>query len=192
MGRNKLLLEIAGESLLRQAVSAALGAGLEPVIVVLGHEASRAAAEIADLDCRPIVNRDYRDGIGTSLRAGVAALPPGVDAALSLLADMPHVDSDMLRRLADVWRERHPPLVLSDYAGVTAPPFLYDRRLFAQLDELPDHCDRRVIKRNRENAVVVRWPAEALDDVDEPRDLAAARDRRAAISRPTSPPQSPD
>jgi CTP:molybdopterin cytidylyltransferase MocA len=83
----------------------------------------------------------------------------------------------MLTEVLDRYLESGAPLVLSDYAGVTAPPFLYDRSLFAQIGDLPGHCDKRVIKRNRDRAVKVVWPASALDDVDEPTDFDVARQR---------------
>lgn len=180
MGRNKLLLELDGEPLLRRTVRRALDAGLEPVVVVLGHQAERTAAALDGLPCRTVVNELYADGTGSSLRTGVAALPEDAPAAVSLLADMPHVTSGMLSTLVELYRSRSVPLVVSDYDGVTAPPYLYDRSLFPQVAALPGHCDKRVIKRNREGAAVARWPAAALADVDEPADLEAARRRVAA------------
>lgn len=180
MGSNKLLLEVDGQSLLRRAVSRALAANLDPVIVVLGYEAERAMPEIEALGCRTVLNSDYREGIGSSLRAGIAAVPETAVAAVSMLADMPHVTREMLSHLIDTHHESGAPLVLSDYDGVTAPPFLYDRSLFAQIAELPGHCDKRVIKRNRDRAVKVAWPASALDDVDEPTDYEAVKRRLRA------------
>src|SRR5262245_5028009 len=96
MGSNKLLLRLGGTTLLPRAVRAALEAGLDPVIVVLGRDAERARAEISDLACRPVENTDFESGIHTSLRAGIDALPPGTDAAVVLLADMPFVTAPMI------------------------------------------------------------------------------------------------
>lgn len=180
MGRNKLLLDLDGEPLLRRVVRRSLDAGLEPVVVVLGHDAERTAAALDGLPCRTVVNGDYREGTGTSLKTGLAALPAGTPAVVSLLADMPHVTSAMLATLVEMHRDRRAPLVVSDYGGVTAPPYLFDRELFPQIAALPGHCNKRVVKRNRERAAVARWPAEALADVDEPADLEAARTRIAA------------
>ncbi len=91
MGRNKLLLRLDGESLVRRAARRALAAGLDPVVVVLGHEADLAAAELAGLAVRTVVNPDHAGGIHTSRVAGLAAVPPEAGAAVVLLADMPFV-----------------------------------------------------------------------------------------------------
>src|SRR5256885_9157549 len=59
-GRNKMLLQLEGESLLRRAARRALAAGLSPVIVVLGHEADKARAELQGLSCESVVNPDRK------------------------------------------------------------------------------------------------------------------------------------
>jgi len=173
MGENKLTLELGGESLLRGAARRALVAGLSPLVVVLGHEADRAQDQLRGLDCRVVVNPDYAQGINSSRKAGLAALPPETEAAVVLLADMPFVTSEMIAALVARQRESGAPLVLSDYGGVHAPPTLYRRPLFAELQALPGGaCGGQVVKRHRAEAEVLSWPAEALLDVDRPEDYA--------------------
>jgi len=89
MGQNKVLLELEGETLLRRSVRTARAAGLDPVLVVLGHEAERARGELHDSACRVVVNGEFARGINTSLDVGVRALPANCGAAVVLLADMP-------------------------------------------------------------------------------------------------------
>jgi molybdenum cofactor cytidylyltransferase len=172
MGANKLLLEMGGEPLLRRAAGAALAAGLAPLVVVLGHEADLAKAALEGLPCRTVHNPDHAAGQGTSLRAGLAALPVEVAAAVVLLADMPLVTAGMIAALAERYRSSTAPLVLSDYGGVAAPPTLYDRALFAELDAPGDRPGQQVVARHRAAALSVAFPAEALADVDLPDDLA--------------------
>lgn len=175
-GINKLLLELDGEPLLRRAVRHALEAGLAPLLVVLGHEADRARAALAGLACVQVWNADYEQGIATSLRAGLAALPAPAGAAVVMLADMPFVSAAMLSALVDRWRETSAPLVISDYEGVDAPPMLYDRALFGELQAMDDgRCGRQVVKRHRHEAESLSWPAAALADLDTPEDLARVR-----------------
>ncbi len=78
MGRNKLLLELAGQSVLRRAVLTAIDAGLDPVLVVLGHESERARAELAGLPCQVVLNAEYQEGIHSSLRNGIRGRARGV------------------------------------------------------------------------------------------------------------------
>ena len=178
MGHNKLLLELEGQSLLRLAVSRASSAGLEPVIVVLGHEADRAMQELSDLPCRTVMNPDYQMGAGRSVRTGIDAVPAGAAGALVMLADMPFVTSDMLATLVRRFRTAGVPLVISDYEGVNAPPMLYDRSLFPELQAMTgDSCGREVVRRHRSEAAVVSWPKAALADVDLPEDYEDAKAR---------------
>ena len=176
MGCNKLLFELAGESVLRGAVRRARAGGLAPLLVVLGHQAETARAELAGIDCQAVINPDYDQGITSSLKAGVAALPPGVAAAMVVLADMPRVTAEMIAALAARYRATRAPLVISDYEGVHAPPMLYDRSLFAELLAMSGGgCGRQVVKRHRSEAEVLDWPAAALADLDVPEDYARLR-----------------
>jgi molybdenum cofactor cytidylyltransferase len=170
-GRNKLLLHLDGDSLARRAVKAALQGGLDPVVVVLGHEADRIGQELSGLPVREIVNPDYARGMNTSLRAGVEAVPEKAAALVVLLADMPFVTGDMIARLVQSYRQTHAPLVASDYEGVHAPPTLYARSLFPELGGPEgDGCGKRVVKRHAEGAVRVSWPSDRLADVDREED----------------------
>jgi molybdenum cofactor cytidylyltransferase len=171
LGRNKLLVQVEGESLLRRTVRRAL-AVLHPVVVVLGHDAARVREELAGLSCDAVVNEGFARGLGTSVRIGVAALPDAAPAAMVLLADMPFVTTAMIGALAARYRSSDAPLVVSDYQGVTAPPLLYDRSLFPELLELEgDGSGSQVARRHRRQAAVLSWPASALTDLDLPADL---------------------
>jgi molybdenum cofactor cytidylyltransferase len=178
MGRNKLLLELGGESLLRRVVNRAAAADLEPVIVVLGFEADRALRELAGLAFQAVLNEHYQHGLNESLRAGLRAVPPTVAAALVMLADMPHVTTDMLDAQVRRYRATGARVVISNYEGVDAPPVLYDRSLFAELEAVRgSDGGKGVIQRHRSEAVTVSWPAVALSDLDVPDDYDRARAR---------------
>lgn len=173
MGSNKLLFDLHGESVVRSAARRALAGGLSPLLVVLGHQADRVRQELEGLPCQTVVNPDYEQGINTSLKAGVAALPEGVQATMVLLSDMPFVTPEMIAGLIDRYRSNPAPLVISDYEGVNAPPMLYDRSLFGELLAMTgEGCGRQVVKRHRHEAEVLAWPAAALADLDVPEDYA--------------------
>jgi molybdenum cofactor cytidylyltransferase len=172
MGRNKLFLPIGGETVLRRAVRTAIAAGLDPILVVLGHESERARAELAGLCCTPVLNPDYARGINTSLRTGIGAVPDDAAAAVVMLADMPFVTAEMIVAIVERYRGAKPPLVVSSYQGVDAPPMLYDQSLFAELRALDgDGCGKKVVKRHRSEGLEIAWPAAALTDLDVPADV---------------------
>jgi molybdenum cofactor cytidylyltransferase len=175
MGRNKLLLEVDGETLVARAVRIAVEAGLDPVLVVLGHEADRVAAALSGAACRTVVNPEHASGQASSFRAGIAAVPETASAAIVILADMPRVTAPMLEALVGRHRETGAALVVSDYGGVAAPPTLYDRALFPEIAG-SEGCGRDHVRRHREGAVSVAWPASRLADLDRPEDLERLRE----------------
>jgi molybdenum cofactor cytidylyltransferase len=176
MGSNKLLFELDGESVLRGAARRALASGVSPLLVVLGHEAERAEQELQGLPCRVVVNPDYEQGINSSLKTGVSAVPAEAQGAVVMLADMPFVTPEMLAGLIARYRSSAAPLVISDYEGVNAPPMLYDRSLFGELLAMTgEGCGRQVVKRHRDEAEVLAWPAAALTDLDVPEDYTRVR-----------------
>lgn len=173
MRSNKMLFQLAGESVLRRAVRRALAGGLSPLLVVLGHEAERARRELDGLPCQAVVNPLYEQGINSSLKCGVAAVPAAAGAAMVMLADMPYVSAAMIAEMIARYRSSEAPLVISDYEGVNAPPMLYDRGLFEELLAMTgEGCGRQVVKRHRAEAEVMPWPATALADLDVPEDYA--------------------
>src|SRR5918997_5983315 len=90
LGRPKQLLELDGKPLLQHVVDALDGAGLDEVVVVLGHEAERIrAAVVLPARGRVVVNRAHRSGQASSLRAGLDAVDAASEAAVVVLGDQP-------------------------------------------------------------------------------------------------------
>lgn len=176
MGRNKMLLTIDGEPLVRRAARRALAAGLSPVIVVLGHEAEQARATLVGVDCTCVENPDFAGPTSSSLHRGLQQLGDDVTAAVVILADMVHVTEEMLRSMVETARSRAAPLVVSQYGDVLAPPLLFGRALFAELLAWDgEGAGRQVVQQHRAEAVIVDWPQAALADIDTPEDWERAR-----------------
>jgi molybdenum cofactor cytidylyltransferase len=176
MGRNKLLLDLDGEPLVRRAVRAALEAGLDEVLVVLGHEAERVQEVLAGLRCRTVLNPDHAQGVRLSLQAGVRAVADQAGAVVVVLADMPFVTAPMIRTVVERYRAGAAPLVVSEYGDVNAPPTLYDRSLFPELLTMTgEGCGKQVVRRHHQEAAIVHWPEVALSDIDVPDDYARIR-----------------
>ena len=187
MGRNKLLLELDGETVVQRAARTAIDAGLDPVVVVTGHAHEAVMAQLHVLALTTVLNTDHGAGQHTSVAAGIAALgdddaaAPDCSAAIVMLADMPLVTAAMVREVATRYRETGAPLVVSRYGGeVTAPPILYDGSLFGELRHMDSRCGRQVVRRHRDHAIAVDWPAEASRDLDRPADYDAIREELAA------------
>jgi len=176
MGRNKMLLELEGESLVRRAARRALAAGLSPVVVVLGHEADRVRAALADLGVLIAFNPDFAGPTSGSLHAALDLLGEDVGAAVVLLGDMVHVSEAALAELMRRARSSDAPLVVSRYGDVTAPPLLFRRALFGELLAWTgEGCGKAVVQAHKREALYVDRPAGVLVDVDTPEDFQAAQ-----------------
>ena len=175
MRKNKMLLELEGESLVRRAVRRALSAGLSPVVVVIGHEPERMRVELQDLPVVLAVNPDFTGPTSGSLHRGLNALGEDVGAAVVMLGDMVRVTQETLTMLVAAARGTDAPLVVSRYGDVTAPPLLFRRALFPELLAWTgEGCGKTVVKAHSHEAMYVDRPVALLADVDTPEDFAAA------------------
>ena len=96
MGGPKALVELDGEPLVRRALRVLADGGCAPCVVVLGAAADAVRA-ILPADVTAVEAPDWAEGMGASLRAGLAALPPDVDAVLVHLVDLPGVTGSRRR-----------------------------------------------------------------------------------------------
>jgi molybdenum cofactor cytidylyltransferase len=172
LGRPKQLLRHEGSTLVRRTAEAAVAAGLAPVVAVLGAHPEAVGAELAGLPVHPVLNPDWAEGMGLSLRVGLRALPPEVDAALVVLCDQLRVDAAHLRALVDTFARTRAPIVASGYAGARGVPALFSRALFAELEALaPGEGARRIISREPARVQEVAL-AGGDEDIDTAADLA--------------------
>ncbi len=177
-GPNKLLAEIAGRPLLRIVVEEALASHAKPVIVVVGHERAEVEKALAGLPVQLIHNPDFAQGLGTSLKAGIAAVPAEADGAIVCLGDMPQVDASLIDRLIAAFDpDRGALIVMPTVEGRRGNPVLWSRRFFPDLMAIEgDVGARHFIGRYSE--AVVEVPLEgraALVDIDTPEALVGVK-----------------
>lgn len=175
-GESKQLLPWKGEPLVRHAAQTALEAGLDPVVLVSGAEREHIEKAVADLDLKTAFNPEWKKGQSTSVRAGLASLPPDVGGAVFLLADQPHIPEALVRSLRAAHAEEHAPIVSPRVEGRRANPVLFDRRLFPELRTLEGDVGGRVLF-ERYTPRFVPWTDEKITfDVDTPRDYQRLMD----------------
>jgi molybdenum cofactor cytidylyltransferase len=175
---NKLIAEIGGKPLVRIAAEQALASRAKPVIVVTGHERDKVEAALAGLPVRLVHNPDYAEGLGTSLKAGIAAVPEDADGAIVCLGDMPQVDSALIDRLITAFDlERGALVVVPSIDGRRGNPVVWSRRFFHDLMSIQGDIGARYLIGNYAEAVVeVPVAGEAaLTDVDTPESLSAVK-----------------
>jgi molybdenum cofactor cytidylyltransferase len=188
-GAQKQLARFGRESLLRRMARVALAAAPAGCVVVLGARASRVSRELSDLHVRPVINRRWRSGLGSSLAAGIAALPANAPGALVLLADQAAIGPAELELLCAAWRAAPGSIVASRSGRIVGPPAIFPRRYFAELRRLRGDQGARSMLRDQSRQVIAMEIAAATSDADHPSDLdritrarAPARTRRSARS----------
>jgi molybdenum cofactor cytidylyltransferase len=175
---NKLIAEIGGKPLVRIAAEQAIASRASPVIVVTGHQREKVEAALDGLPVRLVHNPDYAEGLGTSLKAGIAAVPAEADGVIVCLGDMPQVDSALIDKLIAAFDpERGALVVVPSIAGRRGNPVLWSRRFFPDLMQIQgDIGARRLIGNYAEAVVEVPVAGEAaLTDIDTPESFSAVK-----------------
>lgn len=172
MGRPKALVAYGGRLLVERACGLLADAGCAPVLVVLGAAAGevRATADLAGV--RVVENRDWRSGMGSSLRAGLTALPPEAEAVVVTLVDTPLLGPESVRRLVAAWQDGAAAAVAT-YAGRPGHPVLFSRAVVAKVAESAagDLGARDWLARHPDRVRQV-----ACDGTGDPRDLDVPSD----------------
>ena len=172
-GAQKLVLEFDGRPMVRHAIEAASNGGCHQVVVVY---AAQEVAGAVDGAAELVFNPDAAAGMSTSLRRGLAALRPDMEAALIVLGDQPLVGSRSVAALLRSWRREgsRPAVAMSASTPQVrwTPPVVLARELWPELENLHgDSGARQLLDGHPELLDVV--PAQGRpDDIDTPDDYA--------------------
>jgi CTP:molybdopterin cytidylyltransferase MocA len=174
LGRPKQLVGIAGRPLVRAMAEQALASRCRPVRVILGSQAEAIVGALAGLSVSLTINDDWREGIASSIRAGIAAArAERWSAAVVMLGDQPGVLARHLDRLTEAY-EAGARAVASRYAGRLGVPALFDASLFDALSALQGDRGAKSILARTPGVFAVDFP-EGVLDVDTESDVARLR-----------------
>jgi molybdenum cofactor cytidylyltransferase len=177
-GTTKLVAELNGKPLIRHVAEAALGSAARPVIAVTGHARDLVQAALADVPVTFAHNEDYASGLASSLRVGIAAVPPNAPGAIILLGDMPLVTSDLIDEVIRSFGEgANADAVAPVTAGRRGNPVLLARSLFAGVAGLTgDEGARRLLQNPGIHVIEIASAGEAAGaDIDTPEALETLR-----------------
>lgn len=172
-GGPKALVRLGGQLLVERVCGTLADGGCAPVVVVLGARADdiRAAADLPDT----VDNPDWTEGMGSSLRVGLGALPVDAGAVVVALVDQPLVGAEAVRRLSAAWRGGAVAAVAS-YDGRPRNPVLLDRSVFVDVAaSAQGDVGARAWLRTHPDVVVTVPCGDTgtARDIDTPDDLAA-------------------
>jgi molybdenum cofactor cytidylyltransferase len=170
-GSAKQLVRVAGSPLLHTAVARAAAVAGTATTVVLGARAAQLAPLLTHSPASIVINREWREGLASSIRAGVARLPSSCTAVLLMLVDQAAVTTEDLERLVGAWRRQPDYIVAARHGVTTGVPAIFPRSAFPDLASLRGDVGARLLLQRNPDRVVRVPMASAAIDIDTPEDL---------------------
>jgi molybdenum cofactor cytidylyltransferase len=180
MGSNKLLAEIDGRPMVARTARRLLSSHARPIIAVLGNQADAVDDALGKLPVERVRNPAFAEGLSTSLKRGIAALPPDTDGVIVCLGDMPLVAGRDLDRLIAAFNPLEGrAIIVPTRRGKRGNPVLWASRFLPEMAELAgDVGAKHLIGEHADLVCEVEMDSDGvLVDVDTPDALAALRDK---------------
>lgn len=172
-GRQKLLMEVDGQPMIRHAVGAAVRSTVGEVIVVTGEHHDQLLETLGDFaTVRFTRNANPADGMLSSVRLGLEALDPMANGAAVLLGDQPGIDSGMIDSVIEGWRRSPLSIAVPIYRERRGHPLVFDvRHRDAVLNQYDDVGLRGLLLAHAGEVLEVPLESkEVLEDIDTPED----------------------
>ncbi len=175
---NKLLEDLAGKPVVLHAIDAVYASSVECVVVVTGHQHLALEATLAGRNLTITHNREFASGLASSLRAGIAALPAGLEGVFIALGDMPGITpADYNAMIAAFSPADDRSIIVPTHGGKRGNPVLWGVRFFAEMTALEgDAGAKHLIGIHADHVAEVARDSDAIFlDVDTPEALVRAR-----------------
>lgn len=171
LGTPKQLLEKDGIPLVRRTAITGLQAGLNPLVVVSGSDAAAVEAALEGLPVQVVYNPEWQSGQGSSVAAGVKALPENAGGAVFLLSDQPYLSEPLIGRLLQEVRITCEPVIAPLASGRRANPVYFDRITFSELAQLAGEEGGRKLFAKYAPSYFEWYDERILMDLDSPQDV---------------------
>lgn len=171
-GEPKQLLDWKGQPFIRRVAQAMQVSQLQDCLVVLGAGAEQIAPAIEDLGLRIVINSKWAEGQASSVKAGLAALPEHIGAAMFLQVDRPQISVSLIDALINEHGHSDAAVIAPQIDGQRGTPVLFDRGIFGDMASLEgDQGGRQLFSRHRVNWIPWLDSVQVID-VDTPEDYA--------------------
>ena len=129
MGTPKQLLPWGKTIILQQVIDNATASRLGTILLILGSRADDIADKITiSSKIRIVVNRDFKDGMSSSVKCGIQNAPVDAEAYMLLLGDQPFIDPDIINKLIDSFHTHRQGIVIPIYEGRRGHPVIFDAK----------------------------------------------------------------
>lgn len=167
LGEPKQLLPYKEQSLLRHACRSALGSCCSPVVTVLGSEAETIIHDAEDEDLHIVINREWEEGIASSIRCGLEKLldiMPDLASVILMLCDQPFLEPDILNKLVDMKNTSGKGIAACTYRDTLGTPVLFDRQYYPELMKLSGQEGAKILLyRYQNDLTTVSFPMGGVD-----------------------------
>ena len=170
MGTPKQLLSIQGGTILGRVLNEALNSDLDEVILVLGHKPKEITKALGTIVTHPklkvIQNKNYKEGISTSIIAGLSQVEVSHDHVMILLGDMPSITSNLINLLVRKFLASHKPIGAINLKGKRSHPVIFSRTLYHELHALRGDVGAKCLFQKYSDRVCLVEPEGSYDDKD--------------------------
>ena len=143
MGRPKLLLPFGDSTMVGTVISQVLASSVEKTIVVLGSNIESHREVIKNYPVEIVNNEQYREGMFSSVKCGLEAVPDGADAVMVLLGDQPMIQTEEMDQLIESYRDTEKEIAIATHGNKRGHPILFGRKFISEITGYPVEASLR-------------------------------------------------
>ena len=136
MGKPKLLLPYGDGTIIETVIGQTIRSKADNVLVVLGSNKEKISKQIRNYPVEISENREFRNGMLSSIQCGLKALPVNTYAVLVLLGDQPMIPSSVIDKVIDAYRQSEKGIVIAVYNGKRGHPILFEMKYRGEVEQL--------------------------------------------------------
>ncbi len=171
LGVPKQLIKWKDNTLIEFTIETINKAGIQPIHVVLGSHYQEIFEILKDLKIKVVLNANWREGKGSSIRIGVQSLPAGVDAAMIFVVDQPYLTTELIEKIVDEFQVNQYEIIAPVVNGIQTNPVLFDRSVFKDLEKLKGEHGARDLFNKYRYFQLICGNEKILFDIDQKSDL---------------------
>jgi len=179
LGKSKQLLKINNETLVSRVASLACKLsreyGLNPPVIVVGKEHKAIKKELKFLPVSIVLNKQWKEGMGTSIATGAKQLSDNCSAVLLMTCDQVLLNSEDIKLLIIQWQLSPKNIIASSYGGIKGVPVIFPSRYFNELQQLKNEKGARIVLNQHPQQIISVELPEAAHDLDTVEDEQAMR-----------------
>ncbi len=169
LGTPKQLLQFEGQSLINRLVNIVRDAGSFPITIVLGAEAAAIQAQLPDVNLHVVINEEWREGMGSSIRVGLKQMIKAdskIDGVMILVCDQPFIKSESIQSLIQMQQSTGLPMAACFYEGIVGTPALFHQYMFTDLLKLTGDTGAKKIMKDKMGDVAKLNFEKGVIDID--------------------------